>query len=65
MPTAPVQVLLDSDELGRAWPLSAAEQEQLNRADLTAFRANAAALGHSRQPRTPQARGKPGMEGVA
>jgi hypothetical protein len=41
-------VLLDSDELDRAWPLTAAEQDQLNRANLTAFWANAAALGHSR-----------------
>ena len=41
-------VLLDSDELDRAWPLRAAEQQQLNRANLTTFWANAAALGHSR-----------------
>jgi ABC-type cobalamin/Fe3+-siderophores transport system ATPase subunit len=30
-------VLLDSDELDRAWPLTTAEQDQLNRANLTAF----------------------------
>ncbi len=41
-------VLLDSDELDRAWPLTAAERDGLNRANLTAFWANAAALGHSR-----------------
>lgn len=41
-------VLLDSDELDRAWPLTTAEQDQLNRANLTAFWANAAALGHTR-----------------
>lgn len=41
-------VLLDSDELDRAWPLSTAERDQLNRANLTAFWANAAALGHGR-----------------
>jgi AAA domain len=41
-------VLLDSDELDRAWPLTTAERDRLNRANLTAFRANAAALGHSR-----------------
>lgn len=41
-------VLLDSDELDRAWPLSRAEQDQLNRANLAAFWANAAALGHDR-----------------
>jgi adenylylsulfate kinase-like enzyme len=41
-------VLLDSDELDRAWPLTAAERDQLNHANLTAFWANAAALGHTR-----------------
>jgi AAA domain-containing protein len=41
-------VLLDSDELDRAWPLTTAERDRLNRANLTAFWANAAALGHSR-----------------
>jgi AAA domain len=41
-------VLLDSDELDRAWPLAAAERDGLNRANLTAFWANVAALGRSR-----------------
>jgi cytidylate kinase len=41
-------VVLDSDELDRAWPLSDAEQEALNRANLSAFWANVSALGHSR-----------------
>ena len=41
-------VLLDSDELDRAWPLTKAERDRLDRANLTAFWANAAALGHSR-----------------
>lgn len=41
-------VVLDSDELDRVWPLSDAEQETLNQANLAAFWANAAALGHSR-----------------
>ena len=41
-------VLLDSDELDRAWPLTTAERDRLNRANLSAFWANAAALGHSR-----------------
>ncbi len=41
-------VLLDSDELDRAWPLTGSEQDRLNRANLTAFWANAAALGHRR-----------------
>lgn len=41
-------VTLDSDELDRVWPLSGADQEELNRANLTAFWTNAAALGHHR-----------------
>lgn len=41
-------VLLDSDELDRAWPLTTADRDRLNRANLTAFWANAAALGHNR-----------------
>jgi hypothetical protein len=41
-------VVLDSDELDRAWPLSESERESLNRANLSAFWANASALGHSR-----------------
>jgi len=41
-------VVLDSDELDRAWPLSGAQQQALNRANLSAFWANAAALGHRR-----------------
>src|SRR5205823_12052207 len=41
-------VLLDSVELDRAWPLTTAERDQLDRANLTAFWANAAALGHTR-----------------
>ena len=41
-------VLLDSDELDRAWPLTTAERDRLNRANLTAFWANAAAPGHGR-----------------
>ena len=41
-------VLLDSDELDRAWPLTTAERDRLNRANLTAFWANVAALGHGR-----------------
>jgi AAA domain len=41
-------VVLDSDELDRVWPLSNSERESLNRANLTAFWANAAALGQSR-----------------
>ena len=61
-------VLLDSDELDRAWPLTTAERDQLNHANLTAFWANAAALGHSRpifagvflNPAAAQARGSQG-----
>jgi adenylylsulfate kinase-like enzyme len=34
-------VLLDSDELDRVWPLTAAERDQLNQANLAAFWANA------------------------
>lgn len=41
-------VVLDSDELDRAWPLSGTQQQALNRANLSAFWANAAALGHRR-----------------
>lgn len=41
-------VVLDSDELDRAWPMSRAQQEALNRANLSAFWANASALGHCR-----------------
>ncbi len=41
-------VVLDSDELDRAWPLSDSERESLNRANLSAFWANASALGQSR-----------------
>lgn len=41
-------VVLDSDELDRVWPLSDSERESLNRANLSAFWANASALGHSR-----------------
>jgi predicted ABC-type ATPase len=41
-------VALDSDELDRVWPLSDTDQEALNRANLAAFWANAAALGHTR-----------------
>lgn len=41
-------VVLDSDELDRAWPLSEVQQEALNMANLSAFWANASALGHRR-----------------
>lgn len=41
-------VVLDSDELDRAWPLSDTEREALNRANLAAFWSNASALGHDR-----------------
>ena len=41
-------VMLDSDELDRVWPLSGSEQDALNRANLTAFWANASVLGHHR-----------------
>jgi hypothetical protein len=41
-------VVLDSDELDRVWPLSDSERESLNRANLSAFWANASALGPSR-----------------
>lgn len=41
-------VLLDSDELDRVWPLTNAEQDELNRANLTAFWSNASALGQHR-----------------
>jgi len=37
--------VLDSDELNRVWPLSSADQEQLCRANLAAFWANAGSLG--------------------
>ena len=39
---------LDSDELDRGYPLTSAQQEELNRANLGAFWANGAALGHTR-----------------
>ena len=42
------RVLSDSDELDRVWPLSAEEQDALNRANLSAFWSNASALGHHR-----------------
>ena len=38
-------VVLDSDELDRVWPLSDSERESLNRANLSAFWANAARSG--------------------
>jgi AAA domain len=41
-------VVLDSDELDRVWPLSAAERQALNQANLSAFWASASALGNSR-----------------
>jgi predicted ABC-type ATPase len=41
-------VVLDSDELDRAWPLSPSEREALNQANLAAFWTNASALGHHR-----------------
>jgi adenylylsulfate kinase-like enzyme len=41
-------VVLDSDELDRVCPLTEAEQQALNQANLAAFWANAAALGHHR-----------------
>ncbi len=41
-------VVLDSDELDRVWPLSSSERESLNRANLSAFWANASALGQCR-----------------
>jgi GNAT superfamily N-acetyltransferase len=41
-------VVLDSDELDRTWPVSSADQQRLCRANLAAFWANAAALGHRR-----------------
>ena len=39
---------LDADELDRGHPLTNAQQEELNRANLAAFWANGAALGHTR-----------------
>ena len=41
-------VVPDSDELDRAWPLSAAERTALNQANLAAFWSNATKLGHDR-----------------
>jgi hypothetical protein len=41
-------VILDCDELDRAWPLTPPQQEAPCRTNLAAFWANASALGHTR-----------------
>lgn len=41
-------VLLDADELDRAWPLTEEQQISLDQENLSSFWANAAAIGHQR-----------------